>query len=346
MDTKSFEELLSWAAPFIQKSSLRKSIVTAQERLCVSLRYFCTGDLQITIATCYRIRPAIMGRIISETCQTILYVLNKKGFIKGPTSKKEYLDIATEFNNKWNFPYCLGVVDRKHVIIQAPPRRDCTFFNYKKSFSIVLFAVCNANYEFILVDTGEAGRQKYGGIYSNSKLGMKIDKNLLNIPEPTTINKYSVTKNFQFVFIADYAFTLKPFMVRPFRRRNELNLYVLIFNYRLSRARRVIDNTLGILASRFRIFRRSIIGKTVNIKYITNAAVILHHFLMRKSTRNMYFPPDYVDQETSLGLYPGSWCNKATKIQGLVGLRGQDSNNSVRAAKEAQNDLHDLRRTW
>ena len=136
---------------------------------------------------------------------------------------------------------------------------------------------------------------------------MTIDKNLLNIPEPTTINKYSVTKNFQFVFIADYAFALKPFMVRPFRRRNELNLYVLIFNYRLSRARRVIDNTLGILASRFRIFRRSIIGKTVNIKYITNAAVILHNFLMRKSTRNMYFPPDYVDQETSQGLYPGSW---------------------------------------
>ena len=175
---------------------------------------------------------------------------------------------------------------------------------------------------------------------------MTIDKNLLNIPEPTTINKYSVTKNFQFVFIADYAFALKPFMVRPFRRRNELNLYVLIFNYRLSRARRVIDNTLGILASRFRIFRRSIIGKTVNIKYITNAAVVLHNFLMRKSTRNMYFPPDYVDQETSQGLYPGSWCNKATEIQGLVGLRGQGSNNSVRAAKEAQNDLHDLRRTW
>ena len=105
MDTKSFEELLSWAAPFIQKSSLRKSIVTAQERLCVSLRYFCTGDLQITIATCYRISSTIMGRIISETCQAILYVLNKKVFIKGPTSKKEYLDIATEFNNKWNFPY-------------------------------------------------------------------------------------------------------------------------------------------------------------------------------------------------------------------------------------------------
>ena len=68
---------------------------------------------------------------------------------------------------------------------------------------------------------------------------------------------------------------------------NDLNL---IFNYRLSRARRVIENTFVILASRF---RRSIIGKA------EKAAVILHNFLVRKSTRNMYCPLDYVDQEMS-----------------------------------------------
>ena len=55
---------------------------------------------------------------------------------------------------------------------------------------------------------------------------------------------------------------------------------------------------------------------------------------MRKSTRSMYCPPDYVDQETSQGLSPGSWCNEATEIQGLVDLRAQSSNNSTRAAKE------------
>ena len=59
---------------------------------------------------------------------------------------------------------------------------------------------------------------------------------------------------------------------------------------------------------------------------------------MRKSTRNMYFPPDYVDQETSRGLSPGSWRNEATEIQGLIDLRGQGSNNSTRAAKEVRND--------
>ena len=187
MGTKSFEELLSWVGPFVQKSSLRRSTATVQERSCVTLRYLCTGGSQITIGTSYRISPTTMGRTISETCQAIWYVLNKKGFIKAPTSKKEWLDTVTEFESKWNFPHYLGAIDGKYIIMQAAQRSGSTFFSCKKSFSIVVIAVCNANYEFSLVDVGEAGRQSDGRIYNNSKLGMAIDRNLLNIPEPKNI---------------------------------------------------------------------------------------------------------------------------------------------------------------
>ena len=55
---------------------------------------------------------------------------------------KEWLDIAEEFDNKWNFPHCLSAIDGKHIIIQVPSRSGSTFFSYKKSFSIVLLAVC------------------------------------------------------------------------------------------------------------------------------------------------------------------------------------------------------------
>ena len=129
-----------------------------------------------------------MGTIISETCQAIWYVLTQKAFIKAPTSKNEWLDIAIDSNNKWNFPPCLGAIDGKHIVIQTPPRSGATFFNYTKSFSAVQLAVSNANYEFTLVDIAEACRQSDAGIYNNSKLGMAIDTNIVNIPEPTTIN--------------------------------------------------------------------------------------------------------------------------------------------------------------
>ena len=119
------------------------------------------------------------------------------------------------------------------------------------------------------------------------------------------------------------------------------DLHKLIFNYSLSRARQIIENTFRVLASRFRIFRRAIIDKTENIKNIIKVAVILHNFPMRKSTRNMYCQPDYVDKKTSQGLSPGSWRNKATEIQGLIHLRAQGSNNSTRPAKKVQIDSKD-----
>ena len=60
-----------------------------KETLLVTLLYLCPGDSQVTIGTSYIISPTTMGRIVSETCRAICYVLNKKGFIKAPTSKKE-----------------------------------------------------------------------------------------------------------------------------------------------------------------------------------------------------------------------------------------------------------------
>ena len=117
-----------------------------KETVRVTLSYLCTaGDSEVTIGSSYGISPTTTGRIISDTCQAIWYVLNKKGFIKAPTSKKEWLDIATGFDKKWDFPHCLGAIDGKHIIIQAPSRKASTFFNYKKSFSIVLLTVCNTN---------------------------------------------------------------------------------------------------------------------------------------------------------------------------------------------------------
>ena len=55
-------------------------------------------------------------------------------------------------------------------------------------FSIVLLAVRNANYEFTLVDIGDAGRQSDGVVYSNSNVGQATDQNILKFLEPATID--------------------------------------------------------------------------------------------------------------------------------------------------------------
>ena len=65
-------------------------------------------------------------------------------------------------------------MDGKHAVIQAPAKSGSLFSNYKKNFSIVLLALCDASYQFTAVDIGEAGKQSDGGVFANSNLGRSM----------------------------------------------------------------------------------------------------------------------------------------------------------------------------
>jgi len=76
-----------------------------------------------------------------------------------------------------------------------------------------------------------------------------------------------------------------------------------IFNYRLSRARRVIENAFGILSTRWRIFSRPIVAKVENATRIMQAACVLHNFLQRADntlspTERGYCPVGYMGGAT------------------------------------------------
>ena len=124
---------------------------------------------------------------------------------------------------------------RKTHRYSSTPRCGSEYFNYKKTHSIVLLAVCNASYEFILVDVGDNGRQSDGGVYTNSTIGYVIDKiNLLDLPTPGIIENPGSTLQYPYVFVADDAFSLKTYMLKPYPG-DISELTQRIYNYRLSR---------------------------------------------------------------------------------------------------------------
>ena len=122
MSPTTFEQLHSRIAPCISKSSLRRPVPSSSERLCITMRYLVTGDAQVTISTSYMISPTKVGRIIKETCEAIWEILKQKGFLKAPSCKAEWLEVADVFQKHWNFPHCLGAIDVKHIVIQEPAR--------------------------------------------------------------------------------------------------------------------------------------------------------------------------------------------------------------------------------
>ena len=106
--------------------------------------------------------------------------------------------------------------------------------------------------------------------------------------------------------VGDEAFPLKPYLMRPYPGR-KLPESKAIYNYRLSRARRVIENCFGILASRWKIFCRPIIAVPEHAVVCTKAAVMLHNFL-HTTESSVYCPLGFTDKEDSEGnVLTGAW---------------------------------------
>ncbi|XP_057310584.1 putative nuclease HARBI1 [Hydractinia symbiolongicarpus] len=131
--------------------------------------------------------------------------------------------------------------------MENPPNSGSLYYNYKGFYSIILLAVCDAKYNFILVDVGQYGSNNDCGVLSKSHIGMQLENQSLQIPPPTSLAgcKFDPLPYF---LVGDEAFPLKKNMMRPYP--GKLNEPERVYNYRLSRARRVIENAFGLLRAR------------------------------------------------------------------------------------------------
>lgn len=80
--------------------------------------------------------------------------------------------------------------------------------------------------------------------------------------------------------------------MRPYPSKN-LTKQQRIFNYRLSRARRVVENAFGILASRWRNYQKPLNTSLETADAIIKAPVCLHNLLMNTS---LYCGENYADK--------------------------------------------------
>ncbi|KAJ4946323.1 hypothetical protein JOQ06_023990, partial [Pogonophryne albipinna] len=186
---------------------------------------------------------------------------------------------ATE---RWNFPNCVGAIDGKHVVIQAPANSGSLYFNYKSTHSLVLLAVVDAQYLFRIVDVGGFGRSSDSGSLRNSTFGESLRDGSLQLPPDTVIPGAERLGLLPHVFVGDEAFPLLDNLLRPFPGR-QITRKRRIFNYRLSRARLVVECAFGILSSRWRMFRRAITTSPEVTELCVKAACVLHNFLRRKT---------------------------------------------------------------
>lgn len=71
--------------------------------------------------------------------------------------------------------------------------------------------------------------------------------------------------------------------MRPYPGKQLVDLSKRIYNYRVCRTRRVVENCFGIPVQKFRIYNRRIQSKPENVDYIILATCVLHNYIKKYS---------------------------------------------------------------
>ncbi|XP_064474037.1 uncharacterized protein LOC135388411 [Ornithodoros turicata] len=228
----------------------------------MTIRFLAIGDHQSSISYAFRVGRSTASMIISETCKAIWDCL-KDTYVKCPQSTEEREGLASTFEQRWNFPDCIGAIDGKHVTIECLRKTGRSNFNCKRTFSKVLMAIADAEYKFLYVSMGSPRSESDGGIFAKSDIIRRLETSTLGLPSVAPLSDGTMLP---YMFVGDEAFPLRTYLMRPYPKRRADQHPEKVFNLRLSRARRVVENSFGILCSRWRILRRPFKASERNVK--------------------------------------------------------------------------------
>lgn len=257
--------------------------------------------------------------------------------LQTPNTAEAWQAVAQDFNDLWQFPNCIGAVDGKHVVMFAPPHAGSIFYNYKGSHSIVLMGIADARYKLLYIDVGRNGRFSDGGVFNRCNFAQAMHTNQLNLPSPKPLpgREFPVP----YTLVADDAFALRPNIMKPYSQRG-LTMVQRVFNYRLSRARRIIENVFGIMAVRFRVLLKPIHLNAEKTKKVALAICVLHNYLM-STNKNKYAPSGTFDQFSENGvLIPGDWRKESNASDLTMFALQRDAHPvTIPEAKDVQKEL-------
>lgn len=106
----------------------------------------------------------------------------------------------------------------------------------------------------------------------------------------------------------------------------------------------MIENSFGMLAAKWRIFRSPIQADIDLVDKITLAAVYLHNFLLMEEDsvsphQRVYCPPGFVDSEVNGVLVEGMWRRESVPVKTFLPIGSQGSNNQTGSQSSVREKL-------
>ncbi|KAI8509463.1 hypothetical protein Bbelb_133110 [Branchiostoma belcheri] len=190
----------------------------------------------------------------------------------------------------------------------------------------------DADYKFVWADIGGLGSASDAQVFNDSELKEAIENGSIGFPDPEPLP--NDIQDIPFFIVGDDAFSLRTTLMKPYSRRG-MSREERIFNYRILRARRVVENAFGILANRFQVMLSTMQHHPSTVKLIITTCVLLHN-LMR--TRYPALQDRQLDEAENAdrAFVPGAW-REGRNLQDTTQVTGP--NRASREGKMQRNLL-------
>ncbi|XP_065356153.1 putative nuclease HARBI1 [Calliphora vicina] len=208
-------------------------------QLAATLSLLAGGSFQYIVGNDY-----LVGMCQSTVCKYVNICITEleaklcPEFIKfDPQNSYECMNT---FMTKYKIPGVIGCVDGTHFGLQRPSSNEHMFFNRKGFHSLNYMVICDHEYKILAINS------KYGGAAHDSFVWKHSDER--SFLEELFNNNTS--KNVW--LLGDSGYPLEPWCITPYRNPAEGSMESN-FNDVHSKARCIIERTIGILKGRWKI---------------------------------------------------------------------------------------------
>ncbi|XP_042889388.1 putative nuclease HARBI1 [Penaeus japonicus] len=268
--------------PFLRRRTRRSHAVPTHTQVLVALRFYASGTFQSVIGDSCGLTQASVSRIINS----VTWILCEKARreIKMPSTAAERLKTVEDFAKVSNFPRVMGAIDCTHVSIKAPVIDEHLYVNRKRYHSLNVQVVCNADGLITNYNPKYPGSTHDAFIWANSFLRQRFEAGAFG----------------DYFLLGDNGYPCEPYIMTPVI--NPSTPAEGRYNRTHTRTRVIIEQTFGILKSRFRCLHQS--GGTLQYSpakcsKIISACLLLHNYCVK---RRIPAPHEVVENDGDMGI--------------------------------------------
>ncbi|XP_036319313.1 putative nuclease HARBI1 [Rhagoletis pomonella] len=273
LDRRAFQKVCEKVRNMEKIDSNLRRCIPLEKRVAIALFSLGSAAEYRTVSSLFGVGRSTVGEIVLDFCHSVCD--NFADCINTyPPNQQEIKRIVDGFA-VLGFPQCFGAVDGCHIEVQPRKEDAVDYHNYKGWYSVVLLASCDHRSKFTYINIGSTGRNNDSYIFEKSSLKQFHESADIFVQNSELIGGF----NIPVLLMGDSAFRLSRHMMKPYPYVANQPAAEKLFNYRLSKCRRVIENAFGQLKARFRKIGRGLQVAPKNVNVIIQTCCILHNFL-------------------------------------------------------------------